>query len=190
MEEYIVEIISSHRREVLIALLFLIVVIWLINKLTNKEDKWVSKEKFQREKKKLHPHFSEEEFHRFCAFLKSYQGGYVKRRSGKIVYQDFLNKEKGDLKGIFFNLVIANPNITVAQKEEFRHFLISIGVTGVDERPEYETRDSKLRNRKTDEDDYWRKEVGNTGEQIVRDELKKLDQKNYAVINAFITSWL
>ena len=122
MEEYIVEILSSHRREVLIVLLFLIVVIWLINKLTSKEDKWVSKEKFQREKKKLHPHFSEEEFHRFCAFLKSYQGGYVRRRSGKIVYQDFLNKEKGDLKGIFFNLVIANPNITVAQKEEFRHF--------------------------------------------------------------------
>lgn len=134
MEEYIVEIISSHRREVLIVLLFLIV-IWLISRLTNKEDKWVSKEKFQREKKKLHPHFSEEEFHRFCAFLKSYQGGYVRRRSGKIVYQDFLNKEKGDLKGIFFNLVIANPNITVAQKEEFRRFLISIGVKGVDERP-------------------------------------------------------
>ena len=60
MEEYIVEILSSHRREVLIVLLFLIVVIWLINKLTNKEDKWVSKEKFQREKKKLHPHFSED----------------------------------------------------------------------------------------------------------------------------------
>ena len=50
MEEYIVEIISSHRREVLIVLLFLIV-IWLISKLTSKEDKWVSKEKFQREKK-------------------------------------------------------------------------------------------------------------------------------------------
>ena len=45
MEEYIVEILSSHRREVLIVLLFLIVVIWLINKLTSKEDKWVSKEK-------------------------------------------------------------------------------------------------------------------------------------------------
>ena len=102
MEKYIVEILSSHRREVLIVLLFVIVVIWLISRLTNKEDKWVSKEKFQREKKKLHPHFSEEEFRRFCAFLKSYQGGYVRRRSGKIVYQDFLNKEKGDLKGIFF----------------------------------------------------------------------------------------
>ena len=163
MEEYIVEIISSHRREVLIVLLFVIVVIWLISRLTNKEDKWVSRERFQREKEKMHPYFSEEEFRRFFAFLKSYQGGYVRRRSGKIVYQDFLNKEKGDLKGIFFNLVIANPNITVAQKEEFRHFLISIGVTGVDERPGYETRD--------------------TGEQIVRDELKKLDQKNYAVIN-------
>ena len=136
MEKYIVEILSSHRREVLIVLLFVIVVIWLISRLTNKEDKWVSKEKFQREKKKLHPHFSEEEFRRFCAFLKSYQGGYVRRRSGKIVYQDFLNKEKGDLKGIFFNLVIANPNITVAQKEEFRQFWISIGVKVVGDGPE------------------------------------------------------
>ena len=53
MEKYIVEILSSHRREVLIVLLFVIVVIWLISRLTNKEDKWVSKEKFQREKKKL-----------------------------------------------------------------------------------------------------------------------------------------
>ena len=45
MEKYIVEILSSHRREVLIVLLFVIVVIWLISRLTNKEDKWVSKEK-------------------------------------------------------------------------------------------------------------------------------------------------
>ena len=40
MEKYIVEILSSHRREVLIVLLFVIVVIWLISRLTNKEDKW------------------------------------------------------------------------------------------------------------------------------------------------------
>ena len=116
-------------------------------------------------------------------FSKILSRRICKKKIGENSLSGFLNKEKGDLKGIFFNLVIANPNITVAQKEEFRHFLISIGVKGVDERPEYETRDSKLKNRKTDEDDYWRKEVGNTGEQIVRDELKKLDQKNYAVIN-------
>lgn len=52
MEKYIVEILSSHRREVLIVLLFVIVVIWLISRLTNKEDKWVSKEKFQQRKGK------------------------------------------------------------------------------------------------------------------------------------------
>ena len=34
-----------------------------------------------------------------------------------------------------------------------------------------------------DKNEYLRKEVGNIGEQIVRDELKKIEKHNYAVIN-------
>lgn len=151
-----------------------------------KEDKWVSTDDFEKEKKKLKPYFSEMEFIDFMNFLETYKGGYVRRRSGQIVYQDFLGKEKGDLKGIFFNLVIPNPHINSAKKEEFRKFLLSIGVTGVDERPNYETRDSKLKNNKTDEEEYLRKKVGNIGEQIVRDVLKQLETQGYAVINGAV----
>lgn len=164
-------------------IIFVFLIILVISKFTRKKDKWVSTESFEREKKKLHPHFSEEEYNNFMHFLNSYKGGFVRRKSGRIVYQDFLNKEKGDLKGIFYNLVVENPNISVTQKEEFRAFLISVGVNGVNERPEYETRDSRLRNKSSDENEYRRKEVGNIGEQIVRDELKKIEKYNYAVIN-------
>ncbi len=148
-------------------------------------DAWVSRADFESAKKKLHPHFSEVEFDVFFQFLKSYKGGYVRRRSGKIVRQEYLGKEKGDLKGIFFNLVVPNPNISVPKKEAFRNYLIEIGVDDLQKRPEYETRDNKLRNNRNiaDEGEYLRKEVGNIGEQIVREELNRLVKCNYAVIN-------
>ena len=122
------------------------------------------------------------ELQNFLLFLKNYQGGYVPRKSGQIVHQDFLGKEKGDLKGIFFNIVVPNPNISTKEKEEFRRYLKEIGVNGIDKRPNYETRDSKLRNNKKDEE-YIRKEVGNIGEQIVRNALKRLEELGYSVIN-------
>lgn len=148
-----------------------------------KKNKWVSTSEFQKQKLKMKPYCSEEDFTRFMEFLQNYKGGYVRRRSGQIVYQDYLGKEKGDLKGIFFNIIAPNPNLKTSQKESFRRFLLSIGVNGVNERPAYETRDSKLKNNKTDEEEYRRKEVGNRGEQLVRDFLKKLDERKYSVIN-------
>lgn len=147
------------------------------------KNKWVSTQDFEKEKRLLRPHFTEKEFDRFFKFLKSYGGGYVRRRSGQIVYQGYLGKEKGDLKGIFFNLVVPNPNISSRKKEDFRYFLVRIGVIGVDKRPDYETRDSKLRNDKDDYEEYQRKEVGNIGEKLVRSELKQLEAAGYAVIN-------
>lgn len=148
-----------------------------------KKGKWVSTQDFEKEKRLLKPRFTEEEFDRFFKFLKSYGGGYVRRRSGQIVYQGYLGKEKGDLKGIFFNLVIPNPNISSRKKEDFRYFLVRIGVNGVGERPSYETRDSRLRNKEVDFEKHQRKEVGNIGEKLVRDELKRLEKMGYAVIN-------
>ena len=97
-------------------------------------------------------------------------------------YRAVEGKEKGDLKGIFFNIVVPNPNISTKEKEEFRRYLKEIGVNGIDKRPNYETRDSKLRNNKKDEE-YIRKEVGNIGEQIVRNALKRLEELGYSVIN-------
>lgn len=169
--------------EIIFGVLFLALCIFAVISAFSKKNRWISTEDFEQEKRKLRPYFSEEEFDAFFEFLKSYKGGYVRRRSGQIVYQDYLGKEKGDLKGIFFHLVIPNPNISSSKKEQFRYYLNAIGVDGVNERPHYETRDSKLKNNKKNGEEYLRKEVGNIGEQLVRDELKQLELHNYAVIN-------
>lgn len=148
----------------------------------NKKSKWISREDFENRKKQLTPNLSEKELADFVAFLKDYKGGYVRRRSGQIVYQDFTGKEKGDLKGIFWHLVFPNHNIGTKQKENFRLYLNSIGVIGLEKRPPYETRDSKLTNKNVGEE-HIRKEVGNIGEKIVRDALSKLENQGYLVIN-------
>lgn len=169
-------------RECYFVILVIIALLLIIPILFSKKNKWVSTDDFEKEKKKLRPNCSDMELQNFLVFLKKYQGVYVRRKSGQIVHQDFLGKEKGDLKGIFFNIVVPNPNISTKEKEEFRRYLKEIGVNGIDKRPNYETRDSKLRNNKKDEE-YIRKEVGNIGEQIVRNALKRLEELGYSVIN-------
>lgn len=149
----------------------------------NKKDKWVSQEQFEEQKRLMQPRCSEETFLKFLAFLQSYQGGYVRRRQGKIVHQDYLGKEKGDLKGIFYHVIVPNPNLHIYQKEQFRSFLLSIGVTGVANKPQYESRDAALTNKETDAEAYQRKDVGNRGELAVRSALLELKLHNYTVIN-------
>lgn len=149
----------------------------------SKKDKWVSTKEFDYAKYKMKRNCSVESFNEFMTFLKNYKGGYVRRKNGKIVSQDYLGKEKGDLKGVFFNIIVPNPNLSVGNKEEFRNFLKSIGVYGVDTRPEYEIRDSKLKNKEKDEDAFQRKEVGNKGERYVRLELSRLYKGDFSVIN-------
>lgn len=150
-----------------------------------KADRWISTADFEEAKRKLQPHFSEAEFEAFFQFLQWYKGGAVQRKSGKIIRQEYLRREKGDLKGIFFQLVVPNPNITVSQKEKFRKYLIENGVDGILQRPNYETREHKLRNNRNEAEgnEYLRKEIGNIGEQLVRKELKRLEKCNYFVIN-------
>lgn len=168
-----------------VIMIVVVIIIGIIVSFSSKSSKsdWVTTENFEWEKSKIKPYCSDDEFLSFMQFLHSYRGGYVRRRAGKIVYQDYLGKEKGDLKGIFFHVIVPNPNLSISNKESFRIFLMSIGVTGVNTRPSYETRDSKLKNTKTDENEFRRKEVGNSGEQAVRDILKRLDTDKYAVIN-------
>ena len=164
-----------------------IIVIFIVNIIANsvnsKRNQWVTTDEFDLWKRRIKPHCSEKEFEDFFEFLKHYQGGYVRRRSGQIVYQDYLGREKGDLKGIFYNIIVPNPNIKVSRKEDFRHFLKSKGVNGVVQRPLYEMRESKLRNNKTDSEEYERKEVGNAGERCVRLKLNRLNHSKYAIIN-------
>ena len=175
-------------RECYFVILVIIALLLIIPILFSKKNKWVSTDDFEKEKKKLRPNCSDMELQNFLVFLKKYQGGYVRRKSGQIVHQDFLGKEKGDLKGIFFNIVVPNPNISTKEKEEFRRYLKEIGVNGIDKRPNYETRDSKLRNNKKDEE-YIRKEVGNIGEQIVRNALKRLEELGYSVIKGTVLKY-
>lgn len=153
------------------------------NSVKKNRNQWVTTDDFDLWKRRIKPYCSEKEFEEFFEFLKRYQGGYVRRRSGQIVFQDYLGREKGDLKGIFYNIIVPNPNIKISRKEDFRHFLKSKGVNDVVQRPLYEIRESKLRNSKTDLEEYERKEVGNAGEKCVRLKLNRLNRSKYAIIN-------
>ena len=134
-------------------------------------------------KRKIKHNCSAEEFKEFFDFLRKYPGSYYKKKNGKIIRREYTGHEKGDLKGIFYNVIFSNPNISVEDKEEFRMFIISKGVNGCNKRPNYETRDSKLKNKKNDEDEFEKKEVGNKGEETVRTLLTNLKNNGYLVIN-------
>ena len=99
----------------------------------------------------------------------------------KVVYT---NKELADLKGIFLSVVVKAKYISIIKKEEFRRDLLALGVTGIEERPDYELRDGKLRMEKDlNQDEAKRKKVGNDGERKIRESLEPLKKKNYKVIN-------
>ena len=166
-----------------------IVTLMILTRSRDKKNEWVSTAAFKVEKGRLKPYCSKEDFDRFMSFLQSYKGGYVRRKYGEIVYQGYLGSEKGELKGVFYRLIVPNPNLSIKDKEEFRKFLRSIGVIGVNDRPSYETRDSKLKNREKNEDDFQRKEVGNKGEQDVRSVLYDLDRQKYSVINGAVLKY-
>ena len=144
---------------------------------------WVDKNEFDRRKRVMTLNCSESVFDSFFLFLKTYKGGHIRRSHGQIIERRYTAKELGDLKGIFFNIIVPNPNIDKYRKEEFRLYLKDeLGVTGIEERPKYEERDSRLKNRKLGEE-RARKEVGNKGEEIVRTALKSLDKNDFSVIN-------
>ncbi len=156
-----------------------VVVFRLTRKKNAAVDKWVSTEDFERRANQLSRRCGEEELGAFLDFLREYGGGYVRREHGKIVKQEFLGREKGALKGIFFHVIVPDPNLTISKKEEFRQYLRTVGVTGIERRPDYAERDSALRNPEQDSC----KEVGNKGEEIVRGALLLLRLYNYKLIN-------
>lgn len=143
----------------------------------------VTTDEFDEWKRRIKPYSSADEFEEYFKFLRRYQGGYVRVKDGNVVGRDYLGRERGDLKGIFFHVIVPNAHIPTERKEDFRYFLMAKKVTGLEKRPSYETRDSKLKNFEDNADDYERKRVGNVGEQIVRDVLDTLDSADYAVIN-------
>lgn len=148
--------------------------------------RWVDTEEFDRWQAAVNARCDDRILKEYMEFLKDYGGGYIKRKNGIITYQDFLGKEKGALKGIFFNVIVPSSRISVRNKEEFRRYLISIGVTGISERPKYELRDGALKNYEKDEDDFHRKQAGNMGEKKVRDCLNNLSHSKYHVVNGVV----
>lgn len=169
--------------EFYLVILFVIIIgVLLVISLFSK-NKYVSAVEFEDEKRKLKSNCTIEEYNHFVAFLDTYKGSYIRRRSGEIIYQDYTYREKGDLKGIFYNIIAPNPNLSSSTKEQFRNRLLALGVEGISKKPLYEARDSRLKNKETDYDAYNRKKVGNQGERIVRETLAQLPSDSYVVVN-------
>lgn len=151
-----------------------------------KENTWIDTTQFQRWKEKIYNNCDEKTLSDFMSFLKQYKGGYIKRRNGAIIYQDFLGNEKGDLKGIFYNVVVPAKKVSIKQKELFRTYLRGIGVSGLEQRPSYELRSGKLKADGRSEEEYHRKLAGNRGEQSVRNCLKILDASSFSIMHGVV----
>lgn len=146
------------------------------------KSRWIDTSEFEKRKASISRNISEQELDDFIKFLNHYKGGYIKRVNGSVI-QNYKGSELGALKGIFYNVIVPSGRLSVSTKERFRQCLISLGVMGLDDRPEYEQRDGKLKNNNTDIDDYERKAVGNKGESKVRGILGTLDKSEYKIIN-------
>lgn len=155
----------------------------------NKKDKWVDTQEFVQWKQKISRDCNSQNLQEFQDFLRRYGGGYVRREHGEIVRQEFLGREKGDLKGIFYQLIVPSKQISITHKEQFRLLLMEIGVTDVDKRPQYEARDGKLNNKTQDIEERKRKQSGNRGEKIVRDSLESLKKENYFVVSGVVLQY-
>ncbi|MCM1090144.1 MAG: NERD domain-containing protein [Butyrivibrio sp.] len=166
------------------------VIALLISRLApRKRDKWVDTREFEQWKMKISRDCNAQSLQEFQNFLQKYGGGYVRRSHGEIVRQEFLGREKGDLKGIFYQLVVPSKQIPITQKEQFRLFLTEIGVTNVDKRPQYEARDGKLNNKAQDIEERNRKQSGNRGEKIVRDNLEILKKEDYFIVSGVVLQY-
>ncbi|CDA69652.1 nERD domain protein [Clostridium sp. CAG:510] len=171
-----------------------ILLVLLLGRGTRQKDRHVSTGRtgspaFEKWKKQISTNCSSQNLKDFQLFLTQYGGGYVKRRDGRVIYRDFLGREKGDLKGIFFHSVIPSRKISTEEKEAFRRYLCQIGVQGIGERPEYEKFDGKLRNKEEDLDEWEKKEAGNKGELLVRQYLKSLNEREYFVISGVVLKY-
>lgn len=135
---------------------------------------------FEIEVKRLQAYSTDEDLDILMNYLK----GYLDYR-----HQRFSGKEYGLLKGTFFHSVIPSSKMSIHKKEEYRKFLIQSGMTGVDQRPEYETRDGRLSSRGITEEAKRIKRVGNEGEREVRAVLDQLDKEQFRVISGVVIEY-
>ena len=123
----------------------------------------------------------------YMEFLRLYPGSRVRHRGRKKVIYSYTGKELGTLKGMFLNVIVPTPRLYTISKEQFREFLINLGVSGLAERPNYEERSGKLRvDRHLSETDRRIKTAGNIGEKAVRDVLEKLPPEYKSVSGIYL----
>ncbi len=123
----------------------------------------------------------------YMEFLRLYPGSRVRHRGRKKVIYSYTGKELGTLKGMFLNVIVPTPRLYTTSKEQFREFLINLGVSGLTERPNYEERSGKLRvDRHLSETDRRIKTAGNIGEKAVRDVLEKLPPEYKSVSGIYL----
>lgn len=143
-------------------------------------------------KKKISTHCDSNNLVAFSYFLTDqYKGSKIIVRTNSetnLEHEDevrvYSHRELSDLKGIFLNVVVKTKSLTILEKENFRRTLIDLGVKGVQERPNYELRDGKLRlDRNLENNQAVRKKVGNDGENKIREILRPLRDQGFKVIN-------
>lgn len=143
--------------------------------------------KFEEWKMRISSGVDEKTLLDYMEFLRLYPGSRVRHRGRKKVIYSYTGKELGTLKGMFLNVIVPTPRLYTTSKEQFREFLINLGVSGLSERPNYEERSGKLRvDRHLSETDRRIKAAGNIGEKAVRDALEKLPPEYKSVSGIYL----
>ena len=107
----------------------------------------------------------------YMDFLRTYPGSRVRHKGRKKVIYSYA----------------PTPRLYTQSKEQFREFLIGLGVSGLSERPNYEERSGKLRvGKNLSEFDRRIKTVGNIGEKMVRAALEKLPPEYKSVSGIYL----
>lgn len=105
---------------------------------------WVDTSMFDKQLEKASEGCTEVGLVNLINFLRVYNGEYIKREKGKIIFQAYSNREKDALKAFYENHVIPSGYASVRTKEEYRNFIMNIGVRGVEQRPDYEGKEHKV----------------------------------------------
>ena len=83
--------------------------------------------KFAKQKAQITRICNDKNLAEFMDFLKKYKGGKKVKLNGT-TEQEFYPKEKNDLRVIFTDVIMPSRTVSVLAKENFRSYLISIGV--------------------------------------------------------------
>lgn len=151
---------------------------------------WVDTEMFNKQLEQASEGCTESGLLNFINFLRVYEGEYIKRQKGKIVFEAYSEREKEALKNFFEKSVIPSGYASIKTKETFRKLIISRGVTGLESRPNYEGREHKVTipgivasSIAADKEKANRNILDETDEKIKKILENELDSKKYFILN-------